>query len=74
MSVDSDEETPQPLAIDVKHLNSEMVDIAVEDLYTESALSRLHDRGAPSCIQTYLMAQQLTTCPLSSLQQYGRSS
>lgn len=41
------EDTRQTLVIDLKHLDSEIVEIAIQDLYTENGLHRLQHRSEP---------------------------
>lgn len=43
------EDTRQTLVIDLKHLDSEIVEIAIQDLYTENGLPRLQHRSEPIC-------------------------
>lgn len=45
MEGDADDEALQPLVVDLQHLNSELVEIAIADLYTENAAERLHSRS-----------------------------
>lgn len=45
MGDDGEEMSPQPLVIDLSHLDSEIVEIAIEDLYAENASARLETRS-----------------------------
>lgn len=40
-----EDELAQPLLVDLQHFDSEIVEIAIEDLYTENASTRMQSRS-----------------------------
>lgn len=45
MGLDVDDEALQPLHIDLRHLDSELAEIAIADLYAQNAANRLRTRS-----------------------------